>query len=701
MKLQVFVLRYQRKLAAPLMASVVTAVAVLVGQAIQEPVDRLPPETVPEIRTTGNAAFGGRPVQVCFSLVRRVTPPAPAVDVRYNWPPVPGVHLRVRVGLVGADGRFVADSNSGNASARTGITNGDGVIQVDYIPPQEAPSEAGNAGTPIVLWFEDREGPIAAAEIRLWKRDPVGIKPPPRLPSAPPQPEQWKYGNFIAGEPFAGYFDRAAEAWNKALAQRQPAGPQSYLVKANGLTSVANLAVDARYPLRPDEKIRSAFAVTEISSSGRASIRLHLEYLSPSRRFQPFIPGAVTGLENIGRSFEPTLPLDAVFGTMTHELGHVLGLADTVDPESQGSVMNQGRGRLTGNNFRFFVNEVFSPTEVDTRAALDLRERKPRSLANLTARRAWEFRSVSAPVTAGAAVAPPLAGGLRYLSGPSLLRRINSAWEKQPRVAAPGGVPAWRGTAWDTGGGVDFSVWPELDLVRVEAGPMAGESFRVPGAGRQVLLAARAGTSLVRRPARSRRFLCEYPSPLTHCTLGSLRMAAQRAIYGEVAGFLVQQDDRAPMMLFRVIRSLWEQEQQTPTYVRVRWPVGTADYAGTDFPSPKLGDRLILFTCPEIGIGTDGRGRWTDVEQISIPLPFGAVAVRDGYTLPFTWLRASMDNRTREMTMSSFAHTPRARIELFGMRLPVLLEALEQLREPSSLSCLKPVHAGFRLPMGF
>ncbi len=701
MKIQVLAIRYQRRLAAPLMASVVTAVAALFGQTLQETVDRLPPGTVPEIRTTGNAAYGGRPVQVCFSLVRRVTPPTPAVDVRYNWPPVPGVHLRVRVGVVGSDGRFVADSGAGYASARTGVTNGDGIVQVDYIPPQEAPSEAANSGNPVVLWFEDLQGPIAATEIRLWKRDPAGLKPPPRLAGAPPQPARWAYGNSIDGEPFAGYFDRAAEAWNKALSLRQPTGPQNYLVKTSNPISLANLAVDARYPRQPDERIRSAFAVTEISRAGQASIRLHLEYLSPNRQFRPFNAGGVTGLENIGRSFEPTLPLDAVFGTMTHELGHVLGLADTVDPESQGSVMNQGRGRLTGNNFRFFVNEVFTPTEVDTRAALELRERQPRSLSSLPAHPSWEFPSVAAAATAGAAIAPPISGGLRYLSGSSLLRRIRVAGESQPRVAAPGGVPAWRGTAWDTGGAVDFSIWPELDLVRVEAGPMAGESFRAPGVGRQVLLAARAGSSLVRKPTGRRRFLCEYPSPGAHCTLASLRMVALRAIYGEVAGFVVQQDDRAPIVLFRVIRSLWEHQDQSPTYVRVRWPVGTADYAGTDFPSPKLGDRLILFTCPEIGAGTNGKGRWTDVEQIAISLPFGAVAVRNGYTLPLTWLRASDDNRVRKMSMSSFAHAPRSRTELFGARLSELLEALEEFREPTSTGSLKPVRAGFRLPVGF
>lgn len=700
LKAFIWSVRFRQSLALPIMASTVTVIAVLISQTMQEPVDALPPDSVAEVHTTGNAAIGGRPLQVCLSLVRRVVPPAPAVDVRYNWPPMSGVTLRIRVGVIAEDGRPRVDPAAGHASARTGITSADGIILVDYIPPQRTETAIGAAGSPVALWFEDRDSRAIATEIRLWNREPIGAKRPPRLSGAPPQPERWTVANLIQGEPFAGYFDRAVDSWGQTLAKHGGTRFQSVLSRETSRPQQANLTAAAGYPTRPDERVRSSFAVTEISRTGRARIGLHLEYLNPDRRFRPFVPGAVTGLENIGRSFEPTLPLDAVLGTMTHELGHVLGLDDTVDPEAQASVMNQGRGRLLGNNFRFFVNEIFAPTSYDALAAIDIRSNGTQSLATLGDAALGLPAGTQPMLSDGAAVQPPMSTGVRYHRGASLFRTITAAAAGAVRTTAPAGAPPWVGTAWNSGEALEFSVWPELDLVRFDEGPNAGEVFRTPGVGRMVLKSPDAGKILVRNPTLTRRLMLDVPMRPTHVSLASLRLDAERATYGAVAGFLQPERGRSPILLVKVLRSLWQPGTHRSNFLRIRWPAGSNDYSGLDFPSPSLHDPLILFTCREIGTNPAGGTQESDVEQISMPLPFGAIGIRDGATIPLGWLgRARADIRNSYL-IGSFRRAPKIRQELFGANLPDLLNKLARWGEPVTASRMQPTQAGLRLPLG-
>ncbi len=504
---RIWSIRFRRRLALPIMGSTVTVIAMLISQTSQEPIDAMPPNSIAEGRTTGNPAVGGRPVQVCFSLVRRVVPPPPAVDTRYNWPPIRGVTLRIRVGVITDDGRPRVDPAAGYASARTGVTSADGIIQVDYIPPARSEAVKGAAGTPVAIWFEDRDRRIAASEVRLWNRQPIGIKRPHRIAGAPPQPERWMMSNQIQEEPFSSYVERAADSWNQALTRSGAAGLQSVLSHETTQSCRANLTVEAGYPKRPDERVRRSFGVTEISLTGRARVGLHLEYLNPERRFRPFVPGAVTGLENIGRTFEPTLPLDAVFGTMTHELGHVLGLDDTVDAEAQASVMSLGRDGLIGNNFRFFVNGVNVPTTDDALAALEIGGAGTRSPDSPGSEPSDLPPSAATATLDGTAIQPPMSSGVRFQPGPSMFRAITHAAVRAVTTTTPVGVPPWNGTAWSSGDSLEFSVWPEFDRVRIEEGPRAAECFHVPGLGRQVLRSPAAGTMLAHNPILNRRLL--------------------------------------------------------------------------------------------------------------------------------------------------------------------------------------------------
>ncbi len=183
-------------------------------------------------------------------------------------------------------------------------------------------------------------------------------------------------------------------------------------------------------------------------------------------------------------------------------------------------------------------------------------------------------------------------------------------------------------------------------------------------------------------------------------SVASLRLDAERATYGSVAGFLPREGGRSPILLLRVIRSLWQPDTHRSSFLKVRWPAGGSDYSGISFPSPNLDDRLIVFTSRELAGNSAGDVSRTSVEQIGLPLPFGAVGVRDGYTLPLSWLRRDKNDRHNTYISGPFWRAPKFRSELFAAKLPELLQELERYAELLTARRTRPTQAGLRLPLG-
>ncbi len=345
-----------------------------------ETLDSFPQDCSAEAHSVGHAAVGGRPIQVRLSVLRRVAPPSPAADVRQNWPAVPGLQLRVRTGFLRDDGRLEADPAAGFVSMQSGMTSAAGTLDVDYLPPTTGLSNP----MPVAVWFEDRDGRAVVAPINLWQPATASASAPARLRMT--QPDHWIYSNEVSQEPLRSMIETEITRWNQAIQRTAPElGIQVFQPYRPGGPAV-NLRITANYPNSAEDRLRTAYGVTSLAATGKGLVRFHLERLFPRPALQPFTPGRASGLENVARTFEPALPEEAVAGTVAHELGHVLGLDDTESPDTEGSIMSQGRGSQIGNQFRFFVNGVSSASETDIAEVVALRRARQasRSLARST-----------------------------------------------------------------------------------------------------------------------------------------------------------------------------------------------------------------------------------------------------------------------------------------------------------------------------
>lgn len=338
-----------------------------------ETLDSFPQDCSAEAHSVGHAAFGGRPIQIRLSVLRRVSPPRLAADVRYNWPPIPGLTFRVRAGFLRDDGRLEADPAAGFVSVRTGTTSAAGTLDVDYIPPVTGLANP----MPVAVWFEDREGRAVVAPINLWQSATTSASAPARLQMT--LPETWIYSNEVTHEPLRSMIETEITRWNQAIQRIAPElGVQAFQAYRPGGPAI-NLRIVANYPNSAEDRLRTAYGVTSLAATGKGLVCFHLERLFPRPALQPITPAETSGPENVARTFDPALPEEAVAGTIAHELGHVLGLDDTESPDTEGSIMSQGRGSRFGNQFRFFVNGVSSASETDIAEVVAIRRARQAS----------------------------------------------------------------------------------------------------------------------------------------------------------------------------------------------------------------------------------------------------------------------------------------------------------------------------------
>ena len=604
------------------------------------PVGYFPPGSAAAGGTPGNAAFGGRAIPVSLVLLRRVAPPRPAVDVDYNWPPIPGIKLRISVGRRNEFGQLIPDPTLGSVSTRTAMTDSKGQILVDYIPPGPDPRLEAREPLNALVWFSDEARRAVPFEIRLWRRMETDSTPAPKLVLKDSTSSLGSYRNAIEDPSLRQLFELAVDRWNESLPSpnrdrflRSEAHERTFFVRAN-------------QPTTPSDRLRSAYAVAEFGMAGALGITIHSERVAPRTQFHSFDPKRVTGLENVGRSFQPPMPSEAVLGTFCHELGHILGLGETTDVNSQASIMCMGRGQLVNGNFRFFVNGVTTPTRRDKE--------------QVQAIRAWLSESCrrSPAPSPEPAPAPPvrpplawwaaaresttqspsdLATEVRFSTTPMLPALLKTGGVEDPGSRPPRAADSWTASYAVNGNAGHCTIWPTLDTVEFHDAPGESRIRRVPGIGKQLLRTPRLDrAALARTQAPSRVLLLDRQESERMPSLQSLRTRAPLAVSGVVLqGALAETNvGPTPYSFVKVDNVLWGDDIQAGQLLTVRWPWGPATYGDRELPLPKPGSRLALALTPDMAM-VGNRVARSGFYLIATPQPFGIVRLDSGLTAPY------------------------------------------------------------------
>ncbi len=637
------------------------------------PVNHFPPGSVAAGGTPGNAAFGGRPIPVSLVLLRRVTPPQPAVDVDYNWPPIPGIELRVQVGRRDEQDRLIPDPSMGFVSATRATTDTNGQILVDYIPP--GPDTRPEAREPLhaVLWFSDEAKRAVPFEIRLWRRMETDRVAPPPLDLKVSTTSFDSYRNGINDGSLRRLFELAVDRWNELSGSA--AGDRLLRSEGNGRT----FFVRANQPTAPADRLRSAYAIAEFGMGGALGITLHTERVAPNTRFSPLPATGVTGMENIGRSFQSPMPDDAVLGTFGHELGHLLGLGETTDINSQASIMCLGRGQVLGDNFRFFVNGVTSPTQRDRSAVYAIRSRAAKHIL----RKEFHTANSHDPFAAGR-VLPPTTWWLaleertnlvRFSTSQALPTILEAARSGPGAPMPPLGIPAWAATFCVRGEVHHCRIWPEQDVLSLDEIDGSAAVRRIRGVGRQLLRTLpldRTADSRTQSPTRP--VLLDRQEDNRLPSLQSLRNRTPTAVAGVVIdGALVPaKTGEIPLAFIQVEQVLWGDDIRPNQILAVRWPWGVGAYGDQELPLPNPGSRIAISLTPESFV-VDGRVTQSGFYVLAMPQPFGVVRLENGLTAPYSTFGGAA-KRGRTSHVPGFL-LPRP-IALFGQPTDAFLNLL-------------------------
>lgn len=323
-----------------------------------------------------NAGIGsGRSVPLVLTLLKPVTPPAPAEDADYNWPPIPGVRLKAKVGRLDPNTfAYVEDPAYGAFNASNVTTDSNGQVLLLYTPPATCPV-AGQTWALADVWVEDRR--------QIKQTLPVALRPPSSTDSVRCAWTGYQvYTNAhinckysISDDSVSGPFDTGLNLWD-AVRDAQSRRHWQLLPQQPDMNGLIGFEAFSNYPLSLDDRGRDGYASTQQRQNQYDKVTFNMETIKPRPQFTPFPPPGTPGLElnNVQRTFYPTLDSSTIESTACHEIAHCMSLMHTSDSNAQLSIMCEGINAppypTEGGVLRWLVNGVKVPSPTDKLSVL-------------------------------------------------------------------------------------------------------------------------------------------------------------------------------------------------------------------------------------------------------------------------------------------------------------------------------------------